>query len=194
MHEVAAAGGTAVLVRRAADGDQLAWRELVDRNESVVWGVSRAFTANSADAEDVCQATWLLLAENLDRLREPESLTSWLVTTARRESIRLSKARRRETPAGLGSPLLDRPGHGDDPERKVLRSMANSRLWQAFSRLSQSCQQLLRVLSVAPEASYAQVSQALGMPRGSIGPKRGRCLAELRKQLLATEVPEEAAG
>jgi RNA polymerase sigma factor (sigma-70 family) len=186
--------GTDVLLRRAAGGDQLAWRELVDRNTSVVWGVSRAFTTNTADAEDVLQATWLLLAENLDRLRDPEALSSWLVTTARRESLRLNRARQRESPSGLDSPVLDLPNTTGDPEHVVLRSMANSRLWQAFSQLSQRCQQLLRVLAVAPETTYAQVSEALGMPRGTIGPKKSRCLAELRKRMLASEVVEEVAG
>lgn len=71
--------------------------------------------------------------------------------------------------------------------------MRNHRLWQSFSQLSERCQQLLRVLSVAPEATYAQVSEALGIPRGSIGPKRGRCLAELRKRMLAAEASGEAA-
>jgi RNA polymerase sigma factor (sigma-70 family) len=183
----------ALLVRQAAQGDERAWRELVDRNHSLVWGVCRAYTSSLADAEDVMQATWLLLAENLERLRNPEAVAAWLVTTARRESIRLGKARQRETPAGIAAAVFDRRSPGDTPEQRVLRSMRNHRLWQSFSQLSERCQQLLRVLSVAPEATYAQVSEALGIPRGSIGPKRGRCLAELRKRMLAAEASGEAA-
>ncbi|MGI8308772.1 RNA polymerase sigma factor [Saccharopolyspora hattusasensis] len=194
MHEIGEDGTSAVLLRRAAAGDQRAWQELVDRNAPVVWGVSRAFTANTADAEDIYQATWLLLAENMGRLREPESLSGWLVTTARRESMRLRRARQRESPVGLDSGDLGPPDYAEDPEHKVLRAMTNSRLAQSFAQLPQRCQQLLRVLAVAPETSYAQVSQALGMPRGTIGPKKSRCLAELRRRMLAAEVPEEVAG
>lgn len=194
MHEVGEAGASAVLLRRAASGDQQAWQELVDRNAPVVWGVSRAFTANTADAEDIYQATWLLLAENLRTLREPESLSGWLVTTARRESMRLRRARQRESPVGLDTGDIGRPDYAQNPEHQVLRAMTNSRLAQSFAQLPQRCQQLLRVLAVAPETSYAQVSQALGVPRGTIGPKKSRCLAELRRRMLAAEVPEEVAG
>jgi RNA polymerase sigma factor (sigma-70 family) len=194
VHEVGEAGASAALLRRAASGDQQAWQELVDRNAPVVWGVSRAFTANTADAEDIYQATWLLLAENLRRLREPESLSGWLVTTARRESMRLRRARQRESPVGLDTGDIGPPDHAEDPEQQVLQAMTNSRLAQSFAQLPQRCQQLLRVLAVAPETSYAQVSQALGVPRGTIGPKKSRCLAELRRRMLAAEVPEEVAG
>ena len=183
----------AALVQQVVGGDQGAWKELVDRNESVVWGAARAYSASITDAEDVYQATWLLLAENLDRLRSPDALSGWLVTTARRESIRLAKARRREAPTGVDLTLFERGGATESPEAKVLRGMAESRLWQAFSQLSQRCQQLLRVLAVAPDASYAQVSEALGMARGTIGPKKGRCLAVLRQRMASLEVPEEAA-
>lgn len=186
-------GTASSLVQQVVSGDKEAWRELVDRNGSVVWGAARAYSSNPADAEDVYQATWLLLAENLDRLRSPDALSGWLVTTARRESIRLAKARRREAPTGLDLTLFERETGSESPETKVLRAMGETRLWQAFSQLSQRCQQLLRVLAAAPDASYAQVSEALGMARGTIGPKKGRCLAVLRQRLASLDVTEEAA-
>lgn len=194
MHEVGGIGETATLLDQAAAGDEGAWRELVDRHGGVVWGAARAYSANRADAEDVWQATWLLLAENLSRLQEPSALPGWLVTTARRESLRLAKARRRESPAGLGSLLAEVPDAADGPESTVMRSVTARRLGQAFAELSQRCQQLLRVVAVAPDASYAQVGAALGMARGTIGPKKGRCLAALRDSMAAQGMPEEAAG
>jgi RNA polymerase sigma factor (sigma-70 family) len=194
VHEVGDACGTADLLGRAAQGDQQAWRELVDLNGAVVWAAARAYSSNITDAEDVCQATWLLLAENLDRLRTPEALTGWLVTTARRESIRLVRARHREAPSGLDSAVLDVGESAEDPESKAVQSMITARMWQAFAGLSHQCQQLLRVIAVAPEASYAQVSEALGIARGTIGPKKNRCLTALRKLMTSTDLPEEAAG
>lgn len=186
--------GLAELVQRAADGDQRAWRELVDRNSPVVWAAARVYSFNGTDAEDVFQATWLLLAENLGKLRDPEALPGWLATTARREGVRLSKARRRESPVGYDNGCFDRPDQCEGPENSALRAIAVSRMWQAFGELSVRCQQLLRVVAVAPDASYEQVSRALGMPKGSIGPKKGRCLAALRERLAADERPEEVAG
>ncbi|SFS46403.1 RNA polymerase sigma factor [Saccharopolyspora flava] len=194
MYEVGEAGPAAVLLSRAASGDEQAWRELVDLYAPVIWGVARAFTGNAADAEDVCQATWLSLAENLDRLREPEKLPGWLVTTARREAIRLRRARSREALIGLDTDHLEGAERSEAAENLVMRMVSASRLAQAFGALPQRCQQLLRVLAVTPEASYAQVSEALGIPRGTIGPKKSRCLAELRKRLFGAELPKEVAG
>ena len=187
-------GGASSWLHRVVQRDEQAWRELVDSYTPMVWGAARGLSLSSSDAEDVCQATWLLLAENLDRLREPEALPGWLATTARRESLRLIKARNREAPTDFDADLLERPDGAEGPEGKAIRSCAAARMWQAFAQLSQGCQQLLRVVAVAPEASYAQVSKALGLPRGTIGPRKSRCLRTLRERMAALGMPEEAAG
>lgn len=192
MQEFETGCGVAALLRRAAARDENAWRELVDRNRDVVWGAARAYSADRGDAEDVWQVTWLLLAENLHRLRDPEALPGWLVTTARRESLRLAKARNRESPAGLGGVLIDVVDGQDGPESAAMKSALSARLAEAFGQLSHRCQQLLRVMAVAPETSYEQISSALGMARGSIGPKRQRCLRALRDRLAALGTQEVA--
>ncbi len=53
-------------------------------------------------------------------------------------------------------------------------------LWQAFGGLAERCQSLLRLLVADPPPSYEEVSAALDMPIGSIGPTRQRCLDRLR--------------
>ena len=58
------------------------------------------------------------------------------------------------------------------------------RLWEHFVTLSPKCQQILRVVSMGGAPDYASLSTAMGVPVGSIGPTRGRCLAALRKALL----------
>src|SRR4051812_31229099 len=78
----------AELVRAAADGDQVAWDELVDRYNGLVWSVARSHRLSSVDASDVVQTTWLRLVEYLGRLQDPERVGAWLATTARRESLR----------------------------------------------------------------------------------------------------------
>ncbi len=194
MTEFGASCGMAALLDRVSEGDQDAWRYLVEHHGPMVWGAARAYSMNRADAEDVCQVTWVLLAENLHKLRQPDALPAWLATTARREALRLVKARRRETPAGVDTLLLDVADVADGPENRAVRTAVLSRVAQAFAGLSQRCQQLLRVMAVAPDTSYNQIATALGMARGSIGPKRNRCLTALRRSLAATGMPEEAAG
>jgi DNA-directed RNA polymerase specialized sigma24 family protein len=55
-----------------------------------------------------------------------------------------------------------------------------SRLRVAYETLPEPCRQLLRILMADPPPSYADVSEALSMPIGSIGPTRARCLRRLR--------------
>lgn len=179
------AGQLADLIGRARNGDQQAWTTLVQRYANLVWSVARSYRLNHADAADVCQTTWLRLAEHLGRLRDPARLPGWLATTARRESLRVLAGRRRETPGELPDEA-DHDG-ASVPEMVALTSDRDSRLWGAFRELSERCQQVLRILACAPELSYAEVGKVIGVPVGSIGPTRGRCLDILRRRLPASD-------
>lgn len=187
VRESGGSGAANALLNRAAAGDEMAWQEVVLRNSDAVWATARINSANLADAEDVWQATWLLLAENLTRLRHGDALQAWLITTARRESWRLAKARRREAPASDSNVLAELADSGDTPEKAAMRSVANVRLGRAFTLLPPRCQKLLRVVAMAPETSYQQISSALGMKRGSIGPKKQRCLRMLRDRMAGSD-------
>lgn len=167
------------LVGRATLGDQDAWDQLVDDLTGLLWAVARSNGLDATDAADVVQTTWLRLAENLHRLRDPERVSAWLVTTARRESLRVLRGSQRDVPIGVAvAPMHVAPT--DDPEEPVLRAEQDARLWGAFRSLPTLCRSLLRVLMADPAPSYAEVSAALDMPVGSIGPRRARCLQRLR--------------
>lgn len=178
------------LVGRAADGDQDAWDQLVLDLTGLLWTVARSNGLDPADAADVVQTTWLRLAENLHRLRDPERVSSWLVTTARRESFRVLRGSRRDVPFDIDVEP-QRSGPVDDPEEPVLRAEQDAELWGAFRSLPTLCRSLLRVLMADPAPSYAEVSAALDMPVGSIGPRRARCLQRLR---TVFEDPASDAG
>jgi RNA polymerase sigma factor (sigma-70 family) len=167
------------LVRRAADADQAAWRELVRRYRTLVWAVAREHRLDASDAADVSQATWLTLAEQLPRLRDPERLAGWLATTARRESLRILTVRRREEPLDWA----DLPSTVDGPEAVLLASDRDGALWRALHGLPERCRALLRLVAHSPELTYAQAARALGIRAGSVGPIRTRCLAVLRRRL-----------
>jgi len=175
---------TTGLVSAAASGDASAWRELVDRYEGLVWSVARAHRLGPADAADVSQTTWLRLVENLGRLREPEHVGGWLATTARHECLRVIRRHGREVLDGDVEPTPDRSAEDISPESAVLADERRVLLWRALGRLSLRCQTLLRSLAAAPEGGYAEISAALGMPIGSIGPTRARCLERLRRELV----------
>ncbi|MEA2217678.1 MAG: hypothetical protein QOJ35_304 [Solirubrobacteraceae bacterium] len=169
------------LVRAARAGDGVAWRELVARYEGLVWSVARSHRLGSADAGDVAQNTWLKLVQHLDELKDPAAVGAWLATTARRESLRTIAASARQIPFGDDAP---EPPPGDAAlDDELLRAERATALWEAVARLRPEDQALVRMLASDPPPSYAEVSAALGMPIGSIGPTRARCLERLRASL-----------
>ena len=176
---------TGALVRRAAGGDQEAWDKLVRGHAGLVWTVARLHGLSSSDAADVSQFTWLRLVEHIRGLREPERLAAWLATTARRESRRVARRAALQVP----TEDLDRSGTGgDDPpaDSRVLLAERDARLWEAFGRLTPRCRELLGLLLMTDDdLSYAEVGGILGMPVGSIGPTRARCLACLQRAVGA---------
>lgn len=166
----------ASLVHAAAAGDRAAWDALVDRYNGLVWSVARSYRLSTVDASDVVQTTWLRLVEHLGRLQDPERVGAWLATTARRECLRTLRHSARmvaveDPPEQVTEPQLD---------AALLMEERDRALWQAFGGLSERCQALLRLLVADPPPSYDEVSVALDMPVGSIGPTRQRCLDRLR--------------
>ena len=184
------------LVAAAAEGDEDAWSELVDHFAGLVWSVIRGYRMNAADAADVSQTTWLRLAEHIHKVREPERIGAWLATTAGRECLRLIRHNQRALPSD--DAFLAEVPDADPavaPETRVLTLERDGELWGAFSELPEKAQMLLRLLFADPPPSYEEISAATGMPIGSIGPTRGRYLAQLKGRIeLRTLQSAEASA
>jgi RNA polymerase sigma factor (sigma-70 family) len=170
------------LVTSAGAGDQGAWRELVRRYGGTVWAVTHSFRLSDQDAQDVSQATWLLLAVHLKTIKNPTAVGAWLATTARRECLRLLRRRGRQLPADPLDPAAQqRDTAAPEPEETVLRAELRALVRAAFPQLPEPCRQLLALLMRDPPPTYDVISAELGMARGGIGPTRRRCLERLRK-------------
>jgi RNA polymerase sigma factor (sigma-70 family) len=167
------------LIRAANDGDEAAWGAIVDRFAGLVWATARAHRLAPPDAADVAQTTWLRLVENLDRIKDPERLGGWLATTARRECLRHIRLQSRELVTG--EDFLLEAASEDRVEQRLIARERNTALRRAFARISERCQALLRLLAAPGSPSYDEISCALGMPIGAIGPTRARCLDQLRR-------------
>jgi RNA polymerase sigma factor (sigma-70 family) len=170
------------LVMRARNGDQQAWDALVERYAPLIWSICRRYRLGSADAEDVNQSVWLTLVDQLAALREPAALPGWLATTTQRECGRVLRAARKPQ---AGWYVLDAEDIADEQavtaEEELLQTERHAALREAFTYLPPSCQQLIAMLIQDPPVPYVQISAELGIPVGSIGPTRRRCLAKLRQ-------------
>jgi RNA polymerase sigma factor (sigma-70 family) len=177
------------LVSAAKTGDAEAWSALVDRYTARLRCVARGHRLPAHDVEDVVQTTWLRLLEHIDRVREPHAVGAWLETTARRESLRIVRSGRREE-------LTDvEPVEAVAPvdEQRLASTERRAALATAVDRLPCRDRALLGLLVAEPAPSYADISDRLDMPIGSIGPTRARCLERLRRDAaLAGAVADEA--
>ena len=98
--------------------------------------------------------------------------------------------------------FADRAAHRDDGaviEQEILTAERNAALRLALRELPPRCQQLVAMLISDPPHSYAEISAALRIPMGSIGPQRSRCLEHLRRsaalaRLNAGEMRVNSAG
>jgi RNA polymerase sigma factor (sigma-70 family) len=168
--------------RRWRAGDETGLDDLVRVMTPVLWHVVRACGLDREATEDVVQNTWLTLVKSADSVRDPQAITRWLCTGARREAWRVSKLATRIRP--VEDDVLDaRMPLQTSPEAEVVTNDESSQLWQALGRLPERCQKLLRIVAWEPRPDYTSVAAGLQMPVGSIGPTRRRCLDKLRVEL-----------
>lgn len=178
----------AALVARCRNGDATAWRALVQRYQRIVYAVAVRAGFDEHGAADVFQAVFARLFEHLPTLTQPERIQAWLVTTAKREALRLRQRNARTVSLSRAD-----DAEGDAPEDMIpdespLADESLDRLQQlallraALDRLDMRCGDLLKLLFNDEDEApvYAEVARRLSLPVGSIGPTRARCLAKLR--------------
>ena len=178
---------SASLFQRWRAGESDALDDLVRLLSPMLWQVVRASGLDRTTAEDIVQTTWLTLVRSGESISEPRAVAGWLCTSARREAWRVAKQSTRQQPVedeSIARRLPDEPA----PESQVVLDDDNSRLWACLSRLNERCQRLLRIVAAEARPDYTAIATELGMPVGSIGPTRGRCLEKLRHEL------EQAGG
>ena len=163
-----------------ARGDESAWRSTVGRFEGLVRATARAVLRSDADVDEAVQRTWVLLLGNAVRIKDPRCLPGWLATTARREALAVLRSQQRAVPReDVGDHIAP-----DDREldADLISLELRRELHRAVDRLPGSQRTVVRALLREP-TSYDTLSRELGIPRGSLGPLRGRAVRALREQL-----------
>ncbi|SDD30483.1 RNA polymerase sigma factor [Auraticoccus monumenti] len=164
------------------EGDVAQMDELVELLTGLLWHTARGAGLDERAAQDVVQTAWLRLVEHADSVADPQAVLGWLLSTVRRESWRVAR-----TTLPAVEPDETRPDEAPHPDQQVETGDQLRLLWQHVQALPPRCRALLRVIAFAERPDYARVAAALGMPVGSIGPTRGRCLARLRTALAGDE-------
>lgn len=179
-------GDIAVWIRQAADGDRQAWNRLVSQYGRLIWSITVRFKLSESDAADVVQTTWMRLIEHIDRIEQPDRVGAWLAATARNECLKHVSARKRIVLVQENVELEGTDHRGPEVDEALLAAERAEHVRAALAHLPAQWQQLLELLMADPPVSYAEISDQLGLPVGSIGPTRSRCLAKLRVLLEAS--------
>jgi RNA polymerase sigma factor (sigma-70 family) len=173
------------LVAACLAGDATAWDALIRRYQGFIFGLALRNGLSQADADDLFQDVSIKLYHHLGELREVRKLSGWLAAVVRQE---IWGRWRRKSPVSLselpeGDRLLELAGDISDPEGEVMALERERLVRSALADIGDECRLLLELLYGPDPAPYAETAERLGMPIGSVGPRRARCLARLKKKL-----------
>lgn len=177
-----------VLIAACRAGDQDAWRTVYEQYHRLVAAIARSYGATEHDADEIVQISFSILHDSIHRIADDSRLAAWLSTIARRHTWRLLESRRRSTPTEIADGDI-----AHDPVREHADRNADEEVLRAALRLMPArCRVLLEAMYLRPdEPAYTEIAAELGMPIGSIGPTRSRCLGRLREIVeTMTSTPE----
>jgi RNA polymerase sigma factor (sigma-70 family) len=175
----------AELVRDCRDGDETAWETLISRYQRLIYSIPRRAGLDEDRAMEIFQNVFASLVEKLDRIEQPDRLQAWLVTTAKRETWRLIIKQKNLQSDSLhddadDGEAFDLPDNAPLADAVLLQLEEQNQVRNAVETLDERCQRLLKMLFYTAEApAYTEITATLGIPAGSIGPTRARCLQKL---------------
>jgi RNA polymerase sigma factor (sigma-70 family) len=182
----------AQLIQACREGNAQAWEKLIQRYQRLIYTIPRRAGLDENQAADVFQMVFSKLFENLNKIAQPERLQAWLVTTAKRESIRLANQGRRVVSLTSYenddddnvSPIDNIVDTNPLPDEVLERLQFQQRIWDGMDALDERCRNLLQWLYAEDDApTYIEIATRLGISEGSIGPTRARCIEKLRKRV-----------
>jgi len=187
------------LVLACRRGDQLAWEKLIRRYQRLIYAIPLRAGLDEDQAAEIFQDVFTTFFQKLNDIEEPERLQAWLVTTARRKTWRTIAQTQTRTRVAAESVEWTNdatavPDETPLPDEQLSILEEQHRVRTAVSLLDERCQKLVEMLFYRPQPpSYAEIAADLGIPEGSIGPTRARCLGKLLhilKKLDANVFPD----
>jgi RNA polymerase sigma factor (sigma-70 family) len=179
--------GDGSLLRACREGDQAAWETLVRRYQRLVYTIPLRAGLDADAAADIFQEVFATLVQRLDTIEDPDRLSAWILTTAKRTTWRIVRQARavRAREQELDSEAQEMADSEPLPEHLVAQLEQQHEVRTALASLDERCRRLLTMLfytSGAPR-SYTSLGAELGMAEGSVGPIRARCLERLLRRL-----------
>ena len=177
------------LISACRRGDDAAWEALIKRYQRLIYSIPRRAGLDEFSSAEVFQNVFASLVERLDQIEHPERVQAWLVTAAKRETWRFIR-NQKKLPLMTISPendqvdAIDMPDEAPLPDEVLLRLEQQHEIRNAVTAMDDRCRKLLELLFYRTEPPpYSEIAASLGLPEGSVGPTRARCLQKLLRAL-----------
>lgn len=173
------------LVQGCIQGDPHAWEDLIDKYKRLIFSIPIKYGASSADAADVFQSVCIEVMNCLPQLKNMQSLRSWLITVAIRQSYRWKKKQSTHVELDALEPDVAEGLASTPPVETLVQLEEEQIVRDVVAKLAPRHRELVQLLFFEqPPLPYAEVARRMGLATGSIGFIRGRCLEKLRKALV----------
>lgn len=182
---------TQSILQRIARGEQAAIQDCLTKYGGLVWSIARKMLRNSDDAEDAVQEIFVDVWKNAERFDETKSSeTTFIAMIARRRLIdKIRFSTRRISTDSLDDVLLEPFTRADKDMQTNLEAQQAA---EAMRKLKPEQQQVLR-LSIIQGMSHQEISDATGMPLGTVKTHARRGLLQVRELmgLSGTQLSQE---
>ena len=185
--------GDASVIRRCLEGDERAYRELVERFQRPVYSVAFRMVRSAEDAEDITQETFVRVFRSLARYDPTRSFEAWLFTITTRLSIDLMRRRRvrpvsltREDPETGDDRTLDIEDTGLKPDEVTAHAEEERQTRDLIDSLPPHYR-IVVMLRHQQDLSYEEIAETLRLPLGTVKARIHRARALLKSRFEGHE-------
>ena len=179
------------LIRRAKQGDMLAFEELILKHEKIVYNVALRMMNHSEDARDISQEVFLKAYRNLANFDERSAFSTWLYRITHNTCIDEMRKRKGKQSYSLEEELENEDGsmqrqiadEGDTPEESLLREEQKSEILQALDTLSEEHKAAI-ILRDVKGLSYEEISEILELSLGTVKSRISRARNQCKTEIL----------
>ncbi len=172
------------LIRGCLKGDAESWALLIDKYKNLIYSIPIKLGMYQ-DAPDIFQSVCVELLADLPNLRDHRALPKWLIQTSYHKCLHHRRVgdRTTELESADAEKIADE-NPASPPDQMMAQLEQEQIVREAMAELSQRCGRMVQMLFFEfPARPYDAIAAELGLATGSIGFIRGRCLAQLKKQL-----------
>jgi len=179
------------LVSKALQGNQKAFRQIVERYHSTAYAVVRGVLGNSDDVDDVLQNVYIKMYRGLGGFRGESRLSTWIYQIARNEAINAARKRR---PGGTPVDEVVLPaGEDANPEAAYGRQELSEQMEEAMAGMDDNYRMVLE-LRYMGERSYEEIAEAMGLPIGTVKTYIYRGKVQLKRILTRRDLAASGNG